>query len=355
MNYEILDSDKDSAKWKKTLNLLLDNLQDVYFCPEYVGMHKFIEGTEALMFTYREKGNIWFHPFLLQPIDSNAFHLNDTWFDIESSYGYGGPLSNSEDQTFLANANEQFSEWCKENNVVAEFVRFHPLLNNQSWAGQNTKVEHDRNTVSLNLKHFDIENLPFSSKVRNMIKRVEKAGIIIEVYDPAKKFSSFVDLYLQTMTRINAESYYYFNEAYFLNLSGLVAENGWLVGAGLGGEWVGAAIFLKGESVLHYHLSATNPDCRIPGITNALLFKGMQLGLANGLEILHLGGGNSNNPDDSLLRFKQKMGDKTNKFFTGKRIHNHGIYSQLKHSWESKYPTLKEKYKSRLLCYRFTA
>ena len=296
------------------------------------------------------------HPFLLQPIDSGEFSLSGgPWFDIETAYGYGGPLSNSEDQAFLATANEQFNEWCKKNNVVAGFVRFHPLLNNQSWVDQRTEVEYDRNTVSQNLNKFDIDNPPFSGKVRNMLKRVEKANVKIDVYDTTEMFSHFENLYLATISRINADSYYYFNEEYFSDLSGFMAENGWLMGATLDGEWVGTAIFLKGKSALHYHLSATNPDYRIPGITNALLFKGMQLGIANGLNVLHLGGGNSSDPDDSLLRFAQKMGDTSNKFFIGKRIHNNTIYYQLRKSWASKYTAMKKKYNSRLLCYRFVA
>ena len=155
------------------------------------------------------------------------------------------------------------------------------------------------------------------------------------------------------MSRIGADSNYYFNELYFSNLCKFVPENGWLVGADLEGEWVGAALFLRGKSNLHYHLSATNPENQIPGITNALLFKGMQLGLSKGLNVLHLGGGKSNNPNDSLLRFKQNMGDISNKFFIGKRIHNYDVYSHLKKCWESKYPGLTEKFSSRLLCYRF--
>ena len=230
MNYEILDSDNDLIQWEKTLQVLPDVLQDVYFYPEYIGMHKFINGTRALMFVIRENENIWLHPFLLQPIDAEDYSIDgEPWFDIESAYGYGGPLSNTEDLKFLRNAQKQFSQWCKKNNVVAEFIRFHPLLNNHTWAYQEKDIEYDRNTVSQNLKNFDVDDPPFSGKVRNMIKRVEKAGIVIEAYDPAEKFSSFVELYLETMTRINAGSYYYFNETYFSNLSRLVAENGWLV------------------------------------------------------------------------------------------------------------------------------
>jgi len=101
-------------------------------------------------------------------------------------------------------------------------------------------------------------------------------------------------------------------------------------------------------------LSSTDPDCRIPGITNALIFKGMQLGKSKGCKVLHLGGGNSSNPNDSLFSFKQKMGDMSNKFFIGKQIYNNDIYFQFKSQWEGKYPDLKEKFNDRLLCYRYT-
>ena len=73
VKYEVLDSDKDLVKWKKTLSLLSDELQDIYFYPEYVGMYKFIKGTKSLLFTFKEEENIWLHPFLLHPIDSGAF------------------------------------------------------------------------------------------------------------------------------------------------------------------------------------------------------------------------------------------------------------------------------------------
>jgi hypothetical protein len=354
MNYEVLDSVKDSAKWESALSIFPDELQDIYFYPEYVGMHKFIDGTKALMFTYRENGHIWLHPFLLQPIDSDGFSIDDgPWFDIESAYGYGGPLSNSDNDNFLVKANDQFTSWCNNNYVVAEFTRFHPLCENQKWVDSKTKVEYDRMTVTKDLYNVDFFNLPFHGKVRNLIKRVHKENVNVNECDPIKNINFFIELYQSTMKRINAKNYYFFNKKYFIDLANFVNEYGWLIKASLDGKWIGGAIFLKGPKTLHYHLSATDPSYRIPGITNALLLRAMELGAASGLNALHLGGGNSDDLSDSLYRFKIKMGDKTNKYFVGKRIHNHGIYSQLKHSWESRYPALKEQYNNRLLCYRF--
>ena len=211
MKYEVLDSDKDLVKWKKTLSLLSDELQDIYFYPEYVGMYKFIKGTKSLLFTFKEEENIWLHPFLLQPIDSDTFSLNGgPWFDIESAYGYGGPLSNTEDKDFLDNANEQFSEWCMENNVVAEFVRFHPIIENEKWASEFHSIKQLRYTLSVKPEGRE-EHIYNNPKVRNKIKRAKKNTIKMHKISIDQYFQSFVDIYHQNMERVNADKYYHFN------------------------------------------------------------------------------------------------------------------------------------------------
>jgi len=306
------------------------------------------------LFTYQEEGYIWIYPFILQPINKELSIKGCLWFDIESAYGYGGPLSNTENKSFISNANKSFSKWCKKNNVVAEFIRFNPLLKNYSWVDKKIEIEYDRDTISQNLENLDVDNPPFNGKVRNMIKSVSKHNVKIDVYDPIESFNYFEKLYCSTMLRVDADNYYYFNKSYFSNLCKFVAENGWLVGATLDGEWVGSALFLKGKKSLHYHLSATNSDFRIPGVTNALIFKGMQLGASRGLDVLHLGGGRSNSANDSLLKFKQKMGNMSNEFFIGKRVHNSDFYAHLKNNWGLRNPKLKDKYNRRILCYRYT-
>src|SRR5262245_31767944 len=53
--------------------------------------------------------------------------------DIQSPYGYGGPLSNCDDAPFLGMADDRFQLWARENSVVAEFLRFHPLISQRKW------------------------------------------------------------------------------------------------------------------------------------------------------------------------------------------------------------------------------
>jgi hypothetical protein len=362
MSRKILDAVDDAAEWRRLLEALPPFMRDVYFRPEYVALHRSIEGSRALMFAYRREadGACWLYPFLLQPIKgiTTQDSAPATWFDIETPYGYGGPLASTEEADFLAKAHAAFNDWCDEQNVVAEFIRLHPLLRNERWLDSQVQLVADRETVSLNLVDFNKlapEALPFDKMARYMLRRAERAGVRVETCEPRDDFDKFVALYRETMRRLGADEYYFFDERYFRGLRELIEDSGWLLAATLDEEWVAAALFLKDTSYLHYHLSATKPEPRLPGATNLLLYTAAQLGSRDdSLTTLHLGGGTTPQPGDSLLKFKRSMATDSHSFYIGKRVHHPAMYATLCEAWASAYPTLIAQHGRKLLCYRFT-
>ena len=355
MPIEILDAVTDAEKWRCVLGSLPLPMQDVYFCPEWVRLHRFQPGARAIMFTYQEANEVWAYPFLLQPITHIGEHaLDQTWFDIETAYGYGGPLASTEETGFLTEAHCAFAEWCQEQGVVAEFVRLHPLLHNERWLDPRVELVYDRGTVSLRLRELTSSELPYNSTARNMLRRAERARLHVQAYPVYDHFDQFVTFYLRTMDRVHADEYYYFNEEYFRGLRELIQKTGWLLVAQQDEEWIATAIFLKGPVWLHYHLSASNPDKRVPGATNQILHAAAQIGSQHGLERLHLGGGRTSKPDDSLLKFKRSMATDSHSFYIGKRIHNQDVYASLRAIWEQQYSSLVPKYGQRVLFYRYT-
>lgn len=351
MNYKILDSESDRSSWSKVLSLFPDELQDIYFYPDYVGMHKFNQRTKSLMFTCEEKGNIWVHPFLLQSINLDELSFSDDpWFDIQSAYGYGGPLSNTCDQTFLDKANEQFSEWCRGNNVIAEFLRFHPIIENEKWVSKSYYIEKQRDTLSIKPLHDEQQYL--NPKVRNKIRRLNKLNIEINKVNIEKYFQPFVDIYHKNMKRLNADKYYYFSTNYFTDLKDLTYKSGYLVGATEQEKLIGASIFLFGKKNLHYHLSATEYQCA-PGLSNSLIDAGLQICKKEALNMLHLGGGSSNSSSNNLYRFKKSMGNIEHLFSIGWKIHHPEIYNKIKKIFAVKFRDSFQKHGNKILFYRF--
>ncbi len=344
MKTSVLEAARNVSDWHVVLRSLPSALRDVYFEPEYAALYCFDPSTRAVLFTCREDDNVWVCVFLLRPIRGFGDpSLDCRWFDIETPYGYGGPLANTDDPDFLAAAQAEFGRWCLSQKVVTEFVRSHPLMRNQRWLDPQMDVVHDRDTLSVDLEKMT-GALSFSSKVRNMIRRAERSGVRIQRYSARDHFARFIELYLRTMSRVGSKQYYRFTDNYFRQLSYLVERRGWLLAADVAGQWVAAAVFIRGTAWLHYHLSASDPSNRVPGAANHILYTAATMASAVGLERLHLGGGRTSASDDSLFKFKQRMATDSHPFYTGTRIHNPDAYANLREQWMERDPVLIAEY-----------
>lgn len=353
-NRYILDSRLDIDTWKSVLLQMPEELQDIYFQPEYINLHRFNEKIQGKAFVFQHQNKIWHYPFLLSPISFSYFDVEkENVFDIESAYGYGGPITNSEDKVFIQEANDSFLDWANEKGIIAEFIRFHPLLNNHRWIDQRLEVIEDRQTVALDLNKLIDGIKTFSPKARNKIRRSVKQGVNVFECVVDSNIDDFVEIYRKTMDRLDAESYYYFDDFYFENIAELIKEQGMMIKAEHEGYCVAAALFLKGKKSLHYHLSGTNPDRMITGAINQILFEAAEIAKTRDLESFHYGGGRTNSPDDSLLSFKKSMGTDQYMYYIGKRVLNERCYLKIKKSWKKKYPSLVPTYGNRLFCYKY--
>lgn len=352
MPTEILNAVSDAERWQDILASLPIQTRDIYFQPDYVAMHA--PDSDALMFVFRKGGQYWVYPFLrtaIQCIGNQV--IGNKVYDIDAPYGYGGPLASTNKQEFLLEAHREFTDWCDEIGIVAEFTRMHPLLGNHQWASPHTELSYDRETVSIDLSQFDLEKYPADKGARYMIRRADRAGLDVNIYDPNEYFDHFVEWYNKAMDRLKAEKYYYFSKNYFAQLKQIVQDRGLILVAHIAQKWIAAAIFLKGPMWLHYHLAATSAENNIPGAMNKLLSEAAKIGNQFGLSRMHFGGGRTREATDSLLKFKQSMSTDTHQFYIGGRIHNSKRYEELRNIWQSSYPDLIPKYGSRILCYRY--
>ncbi len=353
MTIRVYDAFTDEISWNGILKRFPSNIQDIYFRPEYVRLHLFEPGVKALLFTYEQDGELWLHPFLLQPISPIDDTCDKDLFDIETAYGYGGPLSSTDDEVFLKESHEVFLNWARQQGAIAAFIRFHPLVENQRWADSNMEIILKRETASLNLQLMSESIYAFDGKTRNMIRRAERTGVNVIQLTTSENIERFITLYEKTMGRVGADSYYSFGESYFQNLAKLIDNMGWLLAVVENDKWIAASLFLKGNIWLHYHLSATDPENKIPGATNLLLYAAAQLGLNEGMERLHMGGGNTAANDDPLLKFKRSMSSDCHQFFIGKHIIDEDNYKRLRKRWREVYPALAPEFSNRILCYRY--
>jgi hypothetical protein len=246
--------------------------------------------------------------------------------DIQSAYGYGGPLSNTDDPEFLKAAEHAFTRWAKERNVIAEFLRFHPLVPHGKWyAGE---VVNNRETVHVDLAKglFD----QYQTRRRTDVRRFLESKVRVERVSPEVMNGVFPKLYKQNMDQVAATRGYYFSESYFDCLFRFGAAENWLAYSDKQ-PIAGAVILVSARAgVAEYFLGAKAAGSEYQRAMIGLLHLVAQHYQTSSFRYFYLGGGRSVDPKDSLLFFKKGFSSLTGRYQIGSRVYDPESYARLK-------------------------
>jgi hypothetical protein len=308
---------------------------DVYYLPAYHRLYEF-QGVQCLAYAASVGGEALFHPFLLRPIARiGRIDAPPGLSDIETVYGYSGPVATTTSPDFLAEAWRGFEGWCREQNVVCEFIRFSPLLRSERFAAPQTEVKLDRETVEIRLEGGeDALWQGYESAQRNRVRKAIRRGLTCHETSLADGLATFRDLYEGTMRRAGATDFYFFPDSYYRDLRRTLSDDTKLFVVKYGRDPIAAGLFFANGPTLHYHLGASREDA-LPLAPNNLMFHQVSLwGQERGFDRLHLGGGRTNAADDALLRFKKRFSPHVLAFHIGKRIQQPDRYALLCDLWQ---------------------
>ncbi|NHN29390.1 lipid II:glycine glycyltransferase FemX [Paenibacillus agricola] len=308
---------------------------DIYFTAEYCRIYEENGDGQAQLFVYHRGDQFVCYPYLLRNISElpliARLNLNDKVYDISTPYGYGGPLSNVLDSverdSLFREFELAFHDYCQEKNIVTEFVRFHPILNNEQ-DYRAVAPSFVRNTIYINLDHSEEElTKQYSRDNRNRIRRAHKEGLTVAEADIAD-LSQLLDLYYSTMDKKQAQTYFYFSEQFFANTAKFLGDDVELVEVKYGDKVIASAMFMHKGEFMHYHLMGSNKQFLPAAPINLLIHYAALRAKERGYRYLHLGGGYTGN--DNLFRFKrsfneQQMAD----FYVGKKIHCPSLYEAI--------------------------
>lgn len=348
MSYKVLDLSELNL-WEELLNALPDSQRDVYFTPEYYSLYQNYGCDIARCFVYEMNGDRVLYPFLMNPITPLGYMLDKEYYDIQGAYGYNGIIASNHSSAFITSFWDLFDRWCQDNDVLAEFTRFHPLMNNQRLASLQMKIIHSRRTVALDLTDDNIWMHQISSKNRNMIRKAEKEGIVIV---ESEDYGTFRQLYDGTMSDLHAESFYYFPQSYYEEYKNSFNGKSLLCLAMLDGKAIAGSMFMFSDYYAHYHLSARDREFSRYPANNLILWYGIQRAKELGCKLFHFGGGTTSDEGDSLLRFKKEFSNTLCDFYIGKRVHNQEMYDKVVEQWKTNYPDSYEHNQFKLLGYR---
>jgi len=306
-------------------------LPDIYYDPSYAALYETVENGVCERFAYSSQHGAVLNVFMKRPVPWTID--GEQFYDIVTPYGYGGPvvLWSVDKTTLLEDYWQAWQAYCISNKIVCEFVRFHPLLNNQQDFAEKYNAVYNRHTLAVHLTE-DFFMTQFHSKCRNAIRKAEKLGIACEIDETCESIDEFAQIYYKTMEKDHADAYYYFPMDYFHQMRQALFGRLILINAKLENKTIASSLFMLSDSYIHYHLSATDPAYYQFAANNLVLKVASEWGLKHNKKWLHLGGGLTSSEEDSLFKFKRSFAredQNLKEFWLGRAIYIRKAYDDL--------------------------
>lgn len=322
----------ESEKWASIVKSFKD--YDVYYLPEYSKAFEIHgDGRPTLIYYFDEdirainvvmKRDIGQDKKFAGKIKTNFL------FDFATPYGYGGFIFEGQiNEKNLNRFNEIYIDYCIKNNIVSEFVRFHPIINNSIDNKNVYDVVDLGNTITMNLNSKEQIWEDLSSKNRNVIRKAIKSGVKIYWARSPELIDKFIPLYNSTMNKDEATDYYYFSREFYQSVVDDLKHNSLFFYAVHNNKIIAMSIIMFGNKNMHYHLSASDREYQSLAATNLLLYEAACWGCENGYKAFHLGGG-LGSKEDSLYKFKKAFNKKENlRFSIGRKVFNQELYYEI--------------------------
>lgn len=307
----------------------IDNIKsytDICFHPRYAELYENKEDGKVETFSFKDENGWVQHTYIKRKIP----YLIDgkQYFDITTAYGYGGPVvrKSSNLKELLNNYFAAFSQYCKSNQIISEFIRFHLFENIEVRENYYGKVQVIGPHIARDLKKPLDENIHKS--VRTSYRKAEKKGITFSTDTTEKGLNDFLGVYNSTMDRHDAEDFYYFDKEFFNKLQKELQGQYVYTKALLNGKTISSYLILYGKTYAFGFLGGTLEEFFDYEPATFLEYQTIKWLKEKGVDRYIIGGGYKG--EDGLYRYKKKFDKKgVHPFYVGKKIHNQEIYDRL--------------------------
>ena len=303
---------------------------DTYWLSGYVKAFQIHGDGEPLLFHYHDGRVCGVNVVMKRDVAKDAWFEGKIpegqYFDFATPYGYGGWIIEGEQTETLFDA---YDQWVQKNNIISEFVRFHPMVKNHDVCRSFYDVIQLGEVVHMDLSSPQAIWENITSKNRNVIRKAIKNDVKIYNGRFPEIYEKFRIIYNGTMDKDDAKKYYYFEPTFYSSVLEDIPQNAQVFWAEKDGQVIAASIMLAANKRMNYHLSGSLREYSSFAPTNLLLYQAALWGSLNGYRTLYLGGGVGSG-EDSLFKFKRSFyKGELNHFYIGKRIHKRELYDKL--------------------------
>ena len=309
-------------EWDEVVRLFTE--YDVYYLSGYVKAFQIHGDGEPQMLYYEADGLRGIYVYMKRATTIEGV------YDSITPYGYGGFLLEGDtSEKNLKMLWMAYEQKMKEEGIVDNFVRYHPVLANAVPMKMCSEVIDLGKTVAMDLASEEVIWTNIHSKNRNMIRKAEKSGIEIKHGQGMELFDEVMKIYNATMDKDNAEEYYYFKREFYESIHEDMKDNYEMFWAEYEGKIIAMSIMIFANGRLNHHLSGSDLEYRNLAPSNLLLYKAAMWGCEKGMKTFHLGGG-IGSEEDNLFKFKIAFNRFSNyQFSIAKHVFDASRYDKL--------------------------
>ena len=311
-----------SAEWDDIVQGFAD--YDIYYLSGYVKAFMIHGDGDPFLLYYDGNGLKAIYVYMRRPTAIEGV------YDSVTPYGYGGVLFEGDaSEENKAVFWQEYLATMEQEHIVDSFVRYHPVLRNAEPMKPISNVIDLGKTIAMDLASPELIWDNIHSKNRNMIRKAERNGIVIEHGQGMDLFEKFIEIYNATMDKDHAEEYYYFKLPFYESIHNDLRNNYEMFYAVYEGQIIAMSIMIFANGRMNYHLSGSNLEYRNLAPSNLLLYKAALWGSEQGFKTFHLGGGVGSG-EDNLYKFKAAFNKVSDyQFSIGKQVFNQEAYNQL--------------------------
>lgn len=317
--YELI-SIQEHSRWQRILDIL--QISDIYYTSQYFLSALKLDPGEALLFYYKDEDGEVAYPFIKRRVNDE----DTPYFDVTTPFGYGGPIlkSGKNHTNLAANFRKAFVEYCQNEKIIAEYIRFHPLKENARLFKDHLKLSPLYETFTITLKDY------FTAKKKKQLSNEEDSELVVKKLGTVRHMFEFLVLYYSAARRREeADSYYFFTNDYFETLISSMGSNLHLFGAYQENKLVSACYVLAMGDTIYYHLEGSLSELESESTMRTLLLKVAEWGEENYYAFFHLGGDFQGEQNKDRQIKKGIANCKPAVFSIGQKIHDLQAYNNM--------------------------
>lgn len=313
-------------KWRELVEKT--SYRDIHFLPEYLSLIGKHINASCYLFFYGNDDHYILYPFFKRKINDLPFiseNIGETYWDIISPWYYGGLLFYGDiKKDDISNFLSKFNKYCIKENIISEFSRFHPYLNNHKKMVSLINLIKIGNVVWIDLtKNLESIAKSFTKSCRTAIRKSEKECVDIHINNKDKYLKTFNELYLRAMDAMGVNDFYYFTNDFLSNLKRNLEREFTLITVEYRDRIVGGSIFLHKYDRMYYYLSARDPEHDKVYASNRIIYEAIKYGKEQELKLLDLGGGLKGS---GLLKFKKSFSNNIHDLYGWKKVFDKDKY-----------------------------